>query len=122
MSLKLTVALYAALIVTAVCCAGAQDQESNGLSGKIRKIGDGVTPPRPIRQTDPEFSDQARRAHFQGTCILGLRVGEDGMPRSIKIIKSLGMGLDEKEIETVRTWKFDPARNDGKRVPVEIAV
>jgi TonB family protein len=127
MSWKLSVALYAALILAAASCVRAQDQPApnpQGSAGQtpVYKIGNGVTPPRVLYNPDPEFSDQARRKHFQGTCVIGLVVGEDGMPRSIKIIKPLGMGLDEKAIETVRSWKFDPARKDGKPVAVEIAV
>jgi TonB family protein len=125
MSWKLTVAVYAVLIVAAVCCVRAQDQPAPNKQeppSRVYKIGNGVTPPRVIRQSDPEFSEKARRAHFQGTCILGLIVGEDGMPRSIKIIRPLGMGLDEKAIETVRAWKFEPASKDGKPVAVEIAI
>jgi len=126
MPLKSTVALCAAAVLAAVSCVSGQDQPAansqTAPSPEVYKIGAGVTPPRPIRQTDPEFSEQARKKHFQGTCILGLIVGEDGMPRNIRIIKPLGHGLDEKAIEAVRSWKFDPARKDGKPVAVEIAV
>ncbi len=124
--MKFTVALCAAVVLTAASCVSGQDQPAansqTAPSPEVYKIGTGVTPPRPIRQTDPEFSEQARKQHFQGTCILGLIVGEDGMPRNIRIIKPLGHGLDEKAIEAVRSWKFDPARKDGKPVAVEIAV
>ena len=125
MSRKLTVVLYAVLIVAAVCSVRAQDQPAPNPQeppSRVYKSGNGVTPPRVFYSPDPEFSDQARRKHFQGTCVLGLVVGEDGMPRNIKIIKPLGMGLDEKAIETVRSWKFEPARKDGKPVAVEIAI
>ena len=57
-----------------------------------------------------------------GTCALSLVVGPDGRPRDIAIARSVGLGLDEKAIETVKTWKFDPAMKDGKPVAVQIIV
>ena len=51
-----------------------------------------------------------------------LVVGTDGRPSNIRVLSSLGMGLDEKAIEAVRTWKFEPAMKDGHPVRVEIAV
>jgi TonB family protein len=85
-------------------------------------VGGGVSPPRAIYQPEPEFSEEARKAKYQGVCTLGLVVGADGRPRNIRVLNSLGMGLDEKAIETVKTWKFEPAMKDGHPVPVEIAV
>ena len=49
-------------------------------------------------------------------------VGTDGKPRDIKVVRSLGLGLDEKAIEAVQKWRFDPARKDGKPVAAQINV
>jgi TonB family protein len=86
------------------------------------KVGDGVSPPRPIHTSDPQYSEEARHAHFQGTCVLWLVVDSEGHPRDIKVARTLGKGLDEKAIEAVRKWKFEPARKDGKPVAVQINV
>src|SRR5580658_7234289 len=93
-----------------------------GTGGGIFHVGGGVSPPRAIYQPEPEFSEEARKAKYQGVCTLGLIVGTDGRPTNIRVLNSLGMGLDEKAIETVRTWKFEPAMKDGHPVRVEIAV
>ena len=69
-----------------------------------------------------EFSKQATDAKYEGTCVLMLTVGADGLPKNIRVTKSLGMGLDEKAVETVQTWKFAPAMKDGQPVAAEIAV
>ena len=71
---------------------------------------------------EPEFSEEARKAKYQGVCTLGLIVGTDGRPSNIRVLSSLGMGLDEKAIEAVKNWKFEPAMKDGHPVRVEIAV
>src|SRR5215469_8986172 len=98
--------------------------EGGGTGGGLYHIGAGVSPPIPIYKPDPEFSEEARKAKFQGTCTLALIVGIDGRPSDIHVVSSLGMGLDEKAIEAVKNWKFQPAMKDGHpvRVPVEVEV
>ena len=93
-----------------------------GMGGGYFRPGRGVTAPRVIYQTDPEFSEEARKAKYQGTCVLGLIVDASGRPTNIRVINALGMGLDEKAIESVRNWKFEPGQKDGHPVAVEIAV
>jgi TonB family protein len=96
--------------------------EGMGTGGGTYRPGHGVTPPRPIYSPDPEFSEEARKAKYQGTCTLMIVVGADGKPTNIRVVNSLGMGLDEKAIETVRTWRFEPGQKDGHPVNVEMAV
>jgi protein TonB len=101
---------------------GVGPGEGGGIGGGVFRIGKGVTPPRVIYQTDPEFSEEARKAKYQGTCVLGLIVDSNGRPTAIRVINALGMGLDEKAIESVKNWKFEPGKKDGHDVAVEIAV
>jgi len=96
--------------------------EGGGTGGGVFHVGGGVSPPRAIFKPDPEFSEEARKAKYQGVCTLGMIVGVDGRPTAIRVISSLGMGLDEKAIEAVKNWKFEPAMKDGHAVRVEIAV
>jgi TonB family protein len=81
-----------------------------------------VTPPKVLLSPTPEYSKEASDAKYQGTCVLALTVGTDGVPRDIRVLSSLGMGLDEKAIEAVRKWKFEPGMKDGKPVAVQLAV
>lgn len=96
--------------------------EGGGTGGGIFRVGAGVSPPRPIYQPEPEFSEEARKAKYQGICTLALVVGADGRPSNIHVQSSLGMGLDEKAIEAVKNWRFEPAMKDGHPVAVAIAV
>lgn len=98
--------------------------EGGGTGGGLFRVGGGVSPPRKIYSPEPEFSDEARKAKYQGICVLSMIVELDGRPSNIRVVSSLGMGLDEKAIEAVRTWKFEPATKDGHpvRVPVQIEV
>lgn len=77
--------------------------------------------PRTLYAPDPEYSDEARKAKFQGTVLLWLVVGRDGRPRDVRIVRSVGMGLDEKAL-AVRTWRFDPGHKDGQPVATQIHV
>ncbi|MGE5113081.1 MAG: energy transducer TonB [Acidobacteriaceae bacterium] len=93
-----------------------------GIGGGVFKVGGGVSAPRALDTPDPEYSEEARKAKYQGTVVLWLIVDENGKPRDIKIARSLGMGLDQKAIEAVRRWKFEPAMKDGRPVAVQINV
>ena len=101
---------------------GVGPGEEAGMGGGVFRIGKGVTPPRVIYQTDPEFSEEARKAKYQGTCVLGLIVDANGRPTAIRVINALGMGLDEKAKEAVMQYKFKPAMENGKPVLVELNV
>lgn len=93
-----------------------------GIGGGAYRVGGGVSAPRALYSPEPEYSEEARKAKYQGVVVLWLVVGPDGRPRDIRVSRSLGLGLDEKAIEAVRQWKFEPARKDGKPVPVQINV
>lgn len=71
---------------------------------------------------EPEFSEAARKAGYQGTCVLSLIVGANGRPRDIRAVRKLGMQLDEEAIRALKEWKFEPAQKDGKPVAVSIEV
>jgi periplasmic protein TonB len=93
-----------------------------GIGGGPFRVGGGVSAPRALFAPDPEYSEEARKAKYQGTVLLWVVVGPDGRPQSIRVQRSLGMGLDEKAVEAVRQWRFEPARKDGNAVPVQINV
>ena len=91
-----------------------------GTGGGVFRVGGGVSAPRKIYDPDPEYSEEARKAKYQGTCVLYVIVGPDGRTRDIRVSRTLGLGLDEKAIEAVKTWRFEPGKKDGK--PVSVAV
>ena len=62
----------------------------------IHEMGRGIAAPRAIYMPGPEYSETARKTKFQGTCVLSLVVGSDGLPRDIRVTRALGKGLDEK--------------------------
>ena len=68
------------------------------------------------------LSEEARRSKYQGEVTLLATIGADGRTRDLVVVRSLGMGLDEKAIEAVRTWRFDPAKKDGRPLAVQMNI
>ena len=90
--------------------------------GPVLKVADGVTAPKAIYSPSPRYSKRAKDEKFQGKCALSLVVGPDGKTYDVKVTRFVGEDLDEKAIETVRNWRFEPALKDGKPVAVAINV
>jgi protein TonB len=90
--------------------------------GGLRHIGGGVSAPVLIYQVDPEFSEEARKAKFMGIVTVNLIVDAQGRPQNVHVIRGVGMGLDEKAVDAVKQYKFKPAMEAGKPVPVELNV
>jgi periplasmic protein TonB len=101
---------------------GVGEGRGGGMGGGVFRVGGGVSAPRAVDTPDPEYSEEARKAKYQGTVVLWLIVDPSGHPKDIKISRSLGMGLDQKAIEAVKKWTFEPAMKDGKPVAVQINV
>jgi TonB family protein len=72
--------------------------------------------PMLLHKEEPEYSEDARRARFQGTVILLIDVGLDGHPANIRVVHGLGLGLDERAIDAVSHWRFSPAVSGDRPV------
>jgi len=99
---------------------GVGPGEGGNMGGGVFRLGKGMTPPRAIYNPEPEFSEEARKAKYQGLCTLEVVVDTNGRPTNIRVVGALGMGLDEKAIEAVKNWRFEPAMKDGH--PIAVAV
>ncbi len=99
--------------------SGIGDGQGASFGGSgIYPVGNGVTPPELVSKVEPEYSEEARKAKYSGAVLLSIVVNTDGKAEEIKVVKSLGMGLDEKAVEAVRKWVFKPGRSKG--VPVKV--
>jgi periplasmic protein TonB len=96
---------------------------SNGnYGGGVEHIGGGVSEPIPIFEPEAEFSDEARRAKYQGEVMVQIIVDALGHPQNAHVIRPIGMGLDEKAVEAAMKYKFKPAMKNGKPVPVYLTI
>jgi protein TonB len=90
--------------------------------GGVRRIGGGVSPPTVLFAPEPEFSEEARKAKVAGNVLVYLQVDTNGKPQHVRVIRGIGLGLDEKAMEAVRQYKFKPAMENGHPVVVEMNV
>jgi TonB family protein len=102
---------------------GYGNGEGGNVGGGVRRVGDGVTAPKVVYSVEAEFSDEARRAKYEGIVTISLIVDANGNPQNVHVARSLGMGLDEKAVEAVKQYRFKPAidQKTGKPVPVLIS-
>ena len=93
-----------------------------GFGGGAFRVGNGVTAPVVLYKKEPEYSEEARKAKYQGTVVLYIEVDPSGRAVNPKVVRSLGLGLDEKALEAVRQWKFKPGYKDGRPVTVAATI
>jgi periplasmic protein TonB len=96
--------------------------EGGGYGGGAYRIGGGVSAPSVVFKVEPEYSEEARKAKFQGSVLLSIIVDASGKPRDVRVVRTCGLGLDEKAVEAVMKWRFRPGLKDGKAVPVAATV
>lgn len=95
---------------------------SDAPSAPYRAAGH-VSAPVVLHMVNAEFTDEARRAKYQGVCLISLIVDAQGNPQNVHVVRTLGMGLDEKAMEAIRQYRFKPAMKDGTTpVPVMITI
>ncbi len=88
----------------------------------VSRAGGGVTNPAPIYRPEPMYSEEARKSKLQGAVLLTLVVDATGHATNIRVIKPLGLGLDEKAIEAVKAWRFKPGMKDGQPVAIQAQI
>lgn len=101
---------------------GAGPGSGGGYGGGIMSVGGGVSAPVLLHSVEPEFTEQARQAGFQGSVAIQLIVDSQGYPQNVHVTRHLGMGLDEKAVEAVRQYRFKPAMYQGHPVAVQIII
>jgi TonB family protein len=91
-------------------------------TGPTVRVGNGVSAPVAIFRPEPEYSEQARRAKYQGTVLLGVVIDANGKASQVRVLRARGLGLDEQAVENVFRWRFKPATKEGKPVAVEAQI
>ena len=82
-----------------------------------------VTLPTCVYCPEPQYTDEAREAKLQGRVTLRVLVGTDGRASQIQVVQGIGMGLDDRAVQSVRSWKFTPAHDGARRaVPSRITI
>ena len=100
----------------------ASAQKPLNTAGGVYRVGGGVTPPRLLSKVEPSYSDEARAAKYQGTVVVYVEIGPDGLAHNSSVMQGLGLGLDEKAIEAIGQWQFKPGTKDGVAVTVAATI
>jgi len=88
----------------------------------VSRVGGGVSQPAVIFKVDPDYSEEARRAKYSGTMALSVIVDTEGHARDIRVVKALGMGLDQEAVIAVNQWRFKPGMKGGQPVNVRATI
>ena len=99
---------------------GVGPGEGGGNGGGPFRVGGGVTPPTVVSRVEPQYSEEARKARYQGTVVLEAIVKRDGTVDILRVVRSLGFGLDENAIQALKQWRFKPGMRNG--IPVDVAL
>jgi protein TonB len=72
---------------------------------------------------DAKYSEEARKAKFQGVVLLQVIVAADGRATNIEVVRGPGLGLEEQAVEAVKSWRFKPAIGPNHvPVPTRVAI
>ena len=93
-----------------------------GTGGGPYRPGAGITAPSIEREVRPDYTDEGRRRAIEGDVVLEIVVRADGGVGSVKVLQGLGAGLDQRAVDAVRQWRFNPAKRYGTPVDVMVEV
>ena len=85
----------------------------------VERFVEGMTPPRPTVKVQPEYTEEARNAKLRGIVVARVEIWPDGKAHNIQVARDLGMGLDQKAVEAIERWEFEPGKRNEK--PVKVA-
>jgi TonB family protein len=100
--------------------AGIGPGSGGGTGGGPYQPGSGIAPPTLQREVKALYTDEARRRVIEGDVVLEIVVRRDGSVGNVRVLHTLGAGLEQKAIDAVRQWRFGPATRQG--VPVDVVV
>ena len=104
---------------------GAGDNDKTGCCGGdgLHPAGrNGVSAPTVVYRVEPQYSEEARKARYEGTVVLQAIIRKDGKVDVLNLVRSLGFGLDQNAIEALKQWRFRPATKDGQAVDSTINI
>ena len=104
--------------------SGIGPGSGGGTGGGPYRPGSGISPPQLQREVKPIYTDEGRRRAIEGDVVMEIVVRRDGSVGDVKLMRTLGAGLDQRAIAAVKQWRFSPARRQGAAVDilVEVAV
>jgi TonB family protein len=99
----------------------AQQKRDSPADETVYEMGEGVTPPRVIKQVNPRYAT-AKGVRVEGAVTVALVVSSQGMPRDVRVIKGLDKDIDQSAVDAVQQWRFAAARKNDKPIAVRISL
>ena len=116
------VAFAGLLLWTGTTLMAGQSDKPGTESGEPYRVGGDVTAPSILSRTDPQYDEDARAERIQGSVLISVVVGADGIPHDLSVARSLDPRLDRKAIEAVLQWHFAPGTRQGEPVAVRATI
>ena len=113
--------LFVSLLASAGPQSGNKQAEAEKETEPVYELGDGITPPRLIRQVNPEYSIK-KGVGVKGSVAIALVINSKGIPENPKVVQGLDPEVDKSAIEAIKQWRFSPAQKDKKPVAVKVTV
>jgi TonB family protein len=88
----------------------------------VYRIGADITPPAVLEKVEPQYTEEARVARIQGTTVLSVEIGPDGVARNAQVLRGVGLGLDESALIAISQWRFKPGAKNGQPVTVKASI
>ena len=102
---------------------GVGPGSGGGFGGGAYRLGSGVTPPTLLKEVKPKYTGDALRQRLQGTVVLEAVISREGIPISMRVVRSLDPGgLDQEAMIAAREWRFTPGRIGGTPVDVLVTI
>jgi TonB family protein len=86
------------------------------------RVGPGTTAPKLLKKLEPAYTEEARAAKIAGTVLLQIVIDPSGIATDIQLLKGVGFGLDEKAVEAITQWQFQPGTKNGVPVAVQAQI
>jgi len=101
---------------------GAKAMSGVQSGANVYKIGGDVTVPVLLSKVEPEHTQNARAAKYQGTVLLYAEIGPDGAAHNIRVRRGPGLGLNDKAVQAISQWKFKPGSKEGQLLMVAVSI
>jgi TonB family protein len=87
-----------------------------------QRVTSGMKPPKATRSPDPSYPEIPSDAEPKGVVIMLVGINTKGHVGLVHVLRSSNQAFENSAVSTVKTWKFSPAKKDGRPVPVQVTV
>lgn len=87
-----------------------------------QRVTKDMKPPKPTHSPDPDYPEIPADAEPRGVVVMLVGINTKGRVELVHVLRSSNNAFETSAVSTVRTWKFSPAKRDGKPIPVQVSV